>query len=83
MLLANTAACCCLPPDPPPPPPYFSSVIDRSDTFQDFTLDFYLRQTWKDPRLAFGKFDIGWKTDSGKLEALTVSDSFYVIVRLR
>lgn len=24
----------------------------------DFTLDFYLRQTWHDPRLAFGKLDL-------------------------
>ncbi|KAK6029234.1 Neurotransmitter-gated ion-channel ligand binding domain protein, partial [Ostertagia ostertagi] len=25
----------------------------------DFTLDFYMRQTWQDPRLAFGALDLG------------------------
>ncbi len=36
-----------------------------------FSIDFYLRQTWQDPRLAFGKFDLGLR----KIEALTVSES--------
>lgn len=26
---------------------------------QDFTLDFYMRQTWQDPRLAFGELRLG------------------------
>jgi hypothetical protein len=34
----------------------------------DFTLDFYLRQNWVDPRLAFGNLDTGFK----KIESLTV-----------
>ncbi|EJD76349.1 hypothetical protein LOAG_16696 [Loa loa] len=36
----------------------------------DFTLDFYLRQTWQDPRLAFGDMYYGYQ--KGKIESLTV-----------
>lgn len=34
----------------------------------DFTLDFYMRQTWYDPRLAFGKLDLGFQ----KIKSLSV-----------
>uniref|UniRef100_A0A914UW18 Gamma-aminobutyric acid receptor subunit beta n=1 Tax=Plectus sambesii TaxID=2011161 RepID=A0A914UW18_9BILA len=51
---------------------HVSSISAVSEVDMDFTLDFYLRQTWRDPRLAYDKFDIGWKTESGKLESLTV-----------
>ncbi|VDM23208.1 unnamed protein product [Wuchereria bancrofti] len=37
---------------------------------KDFTLDFYLRQTWQDPRLAFGDMYYGYQ--NGKIESLTV-----------
>lgn len=36
---------------------------------QDFTLDFYMRQTWKDPRLAFEDSNV----DGNKIGSLTVS----------
>ncbi|PAV76801.1 hypothetical protein WR25_25930 isoform M [Diploscapter pachys] len=35
----------------------------------DFTLDFYMRQTWQDPRLAFGEVDLGLPN---KISSLTV-----------
>lgn len=38
-------------------------------SFQDFTLDFYMRQTWQDPRLAFGSLDLGL---SKEIDSLTV-----------
>uniref|UniRef100_A0A1I8A504 Neur_chan_LBD domain-containing protein n=1 Tax=Steinernema glaseri TaxID=37863 RepID=A0A1I8A504_9BILA len=47
---------------------HVSSISAVSEVDMDFTLDFYLRQTWQDPRLAFGKFDLGFD----KIESLTV-----------
>lgn len=38
---------------------------------QDFTLDFYLRQTWNDPRLAFRHHPYNIFDDD--IESLTVS----------
>ena len=43
------------------------SISSVSEVDMDFTLDFYLRQNWIDPRLAF-KQDSGFK----KIESLTV-----------
>uniref|UniRef100_A0AC34F0M5 Neurotransmitter-gated ion-channel ligand-binding domain-containing protein n=1 Tax=Panagrolaimus sp. ES5 TaxID=591445 RepID=A0AC34F0M5_9BILA len=47
---------------------HVSSISAVSEVDMDFTLDFYLRQTWQDPRLAFGKLDIGFE----KIKSLTV-----------
>ncbi|KAK0415598.1 hypothetical protein QR680_012020 [Steinernema hermaphroditum] len=47
---------------------HVSSISAVSEVDMDFTLDFYLRQTWQDPRLAYGKFDLGLD----KIESLTV-----------
>ena len=41
----------------------------ESICLQDFTLDFYMRQTWQDPRLAFGEVDLGLPN---KISSLTV-----------
>lgn len=43
--------------------------------FQDFTLDFYMRQTWQDPRLAFGELRLGGSDKP--IKSLTVSSSNY------
>ncbi|MCP9263558.1 Gamma-aminobutyric acid receptor subunit beta [Dirofilaria immitis] len=45
-------------------PKYGAEPVD------DFTIDFYLRQTWQDPRLAFGDMFYGYQ--QGKIESLTV-----------
>ncbi|KAI6177973.1 PHCl [Aphelenchoides besseyi] len=47
---------------------HVSSISAVSEVDMDFTLDFYLRQTWQDPRLAFGKLDLGF----AKIKELTV-----------
>ncbi|KAK0412841.1 hypothetical protein QR680_006441 [Steinernema hermaphroditum] len=47
---------------------HVSSISAVSEVDMDFTLDFYLRQTWQDPRLAFGKIDMRFET----IESLTV-----------
>uniref|UniRef100_A0A7E4VX73 Gamma-aminobutyric acid receptor subunit beta n=1 Tax=Panagrellus redivivus TaxID=6233 RepID=A0A7E4VX73_PANRE len=47
---------------------HVSSISAVSEVNMDFTLDFYLRQTWQDPRLAFGKLDMGFD----KIQSLTV-----------
>ncbi|KAI6239403.1 Gamma-aminobutyric acid receptor subunit beta [Aphelenchoides fujianensis] len=47
---------------------HVSSISAVSEVDMDFTLDFYLRQTWEDPRLAFGKLDLGF----AKIKELTV-----------
>ena len=47
---------------------HVSSISAVSEVDMDFTLDFYLRQNWVDPRLAFGNLDTGFK----KIESLTV-----------
>ena len=44
--------------------------FQRNILFQDFTLDFYMRQTWQDPRLAFGTLDLGM---AKHITSLTVS----------
>ncbi|XGW16981.1 hypothetical protein V3C99_001980 [Haemonchus contortus] len=38
---------------------HVSSISAVSEVDMDFTLDFYMRQTWQDPRLAFGTLDLG------------------------
>ncbi|CAI4232127.1 unnamed protein product [Auanema sp. JU1783] len=38
---------------------HVSSISAVSEVDMDFTLDFYMRQTWQDPRLAFGDLRIG------------------------
>jgi len=40
---------------------HVSSISAVSEVDMDFTLDFYLRQSWTDPRLAFGKLDVGFE----------------------
>ncbi|CAI5444322.1 unnamed protein product [Caenorhabditis angaria] len=47
---------------------HVSSISAVSEVDMDFTLDFYLRQTWQDPRLAFDGVDIG----NGSINSLTV-----------
>ncbi|KAI6183057.1 Gamma-aminobutyric acid receptor subunit beta [Aphelenchoides bicaudatus] len=47
---------------------HVSSISAVSEVDMDFTLDFYLRQYWQDPRLAFGKLDLGF----AKIKELTV-----------
>ncbi|KAI6183058.1 Unc-49B protein [Aphelenchoides bicaudatus] len=47
---------------------HVSSISAVSEVDMDFTLDFYLRQYWTDPRLAFGKLDTGF----AKIKELTV-----------
>uniref|UniRef100_A0A1I7S7V2 Gamma-aminobutyric acid receptor subunit beta n=1 Tax=Bursaphelenchus xylophilus TaxID=6326 RepID=A0A1I7S7V2_BURXY len=47
---------------------HVSSISAVSEVDMDFTIDFYLRQTWQDPRLAFGKLDLGFQ----KIKSLTV-----------
>lgn len=47
---------------------HVSSISAVSEVDMDFTLDFYLRQTWLDPRLAFGKLDVGFED----IKSLTV-----------
>ncbi|VIO92724.1 Neurotransmitter-gated ion-channel transmembrane region family protein [Brugia malayi] len=49
---------------------HVSSISAVSEVDMDFTLDFYLRQTWQDPRLAFGDMYYGYQ--KGKIESLTV-----------
>nr|AFO67939.1 unc-49B protein [Toxocara canis] len=49
---------------------HVSSISAVSEVDMDFTLDFYLRQTWQDPRLAFGNSDLSFQRD--KIESLTV-----------
>jgi hypothetical protein len=44
------------------------SISAVSEVEMDFTIDFYLRQSWEDPRLAFGKLDLGF----AKIKELTV-----------
>uniref|UniRef100_A0AC35TNU0 Neur_chan_LBD domain-containing protein n=1 Tax=Rhabditophanes sp. KR3021 TaxID=114890 RepID=A0AC35TNU0_9BILA len=52
---------------------HVSSISAVSEVDMDFTLDFYLRQTWKDPRLAFGD----QSDEFGKLESLTVGIEYF------
>ncbi|KAI1721608.1 neurotransmitter-gated ion-channel ligand binding domain-containing protein [Ditylenchus destructor] len=47
---------------------HVSSISAVSEVDMDFTLDFYLRQTWFDPRLAFEKVDLGFE----RVKSLTV-----------
>jgi gamma-aminobutyric acid receptor subunit beta len=47
---------------------HISSISAVSEVDMDFTLDFYLRQYWTDPRLAFGQLDTGF----AKIKDLTV-----------
>ena len=47
---------------------HVSSISAVSEVNMDFTIDFYLRQTWLDPRLAFGKLDMEFE----KIDSLTV-----------
>lgn len=47
---------------------HVSSISAVSEVDMDFTLDIYLRQTWYDPRLAFGKLDTGFE----RIKSLTV-----------
>ncbi|PAV76790.1 hypothetical protein WR25_25930 isoform B [Diploscapter pachys] len=48
---------------------HVSSISAVSEVDMDFTLDFYMRQTWQDPRLAFGEVDLGLPN---KISSLTV-----------
>ncbi|CAI2348292.1 unnamed protein product [Caenorhabditis sp. 36 PRJEB53466] len=48
---------------------HVSSISAVSEVDMDFTLDFYMRQTWQDPRLAFGTLDLGL---SKEIDSLTV-----------
>ncbi|CAO4369386.1 unnamed protein product [Caenorhabditis nigoni] len=48
---------------------HVSSISAVSEVDMDFTLDFYMRQTWQDPRLAFGSLDLGL---SKEIDSLTV-----------
>ncbi|CAJ0599432.1 unnamed protein product [Cylicocyclus nassatus] len=48
---------------------HVSSISAVSEVDMDFTLDFYMRQTWQDPRLAFGTLDLGM---SKQINSLTV-----------
>ncbi|CAD6196818.1 unnamed protein product [Caenorhabditis auriculariae] len=48
---------------------HVSSISAVSEVDMDFTLDFYMRQTWQDPRLAFGSLDLGL---SKEITSLTV-----------
>ncbi|VDM96415.1 unnamed protein product [Thelazia callipaeda] len=50
---------------------HLSSISAVSEVDMDFTLDFYLRQTWNDPRLAFSQhpFNVFEEND---IESLTV-----------
>uniref|UniRef100_A0A9J2P0S3 Gamma-aminobutyric acid receptor subunit beta n=1 Tax=Ascaris lumbricoides TaxID=6252 RepID=A0A9J2P0S3_ASCLU len=48
---------------------HVSSISAVSEVDMDFTLDFYLRQTWHDPRLAFRHQS---ETHADNIEALTV-----------
>uniref|UniRef100_A0A158PA81 Neur_chan_LBD domain-containing protein n=1 Tax=Angiostrongylus cantonensis TaxID=6313 RepID=A0A158PA81_ANGCA len=48
---------------------HVSSISAVSEVDMDFTLDFYMRQTWQDPRLAFGTLDLGM---SKQISSLTV-----------
>ncbi|GMR42059.1 hypothetical protein PMAYCL1PPCAC_12253, partial [Pristionchus mayeri] len=47
---------------------HVSSISAVSEVDMDFTLDFYMRQTWKDPRLAFQDSNV----DGNKIGSLTV-----------
>ncbi|KAH7707962.1 Protein UNC-4 protein9 d [Aphelenchoides avenae] len=47
---------------------HVASISAVSEVDMDFTLDFYLRQTWNDPRLAFGKLELG----DEEIKSLTV-----------
>ncbi|ETN86288.1 hypothetical protein NECAME_16427 [Necator americanus] len=47
---------------------HVSSISAVSEVDMDFTLDIYMRQTWQDPRLAFGTLDLGM---SKKITSLT------------
>uniref|UniRef100_A0A7E4VX42 Gamma-aminobutyric acid receptor subunit beta n=1 Tax=Panagrellus redivivus TaxID=6233 RepID=A0A7E4VX42_PANRE len=54
---------------------HVSSISAVSEVNMDFTLDFYLRQTWQDPRLAFGEFDKNHGSQANgldKIKSLTV-----------
>ncbi|CAB3401311.1 unnamed protein product [Caenorhabditis bovis] len=48
---------------------HVSSISAVSEVDMDFTLDFYMRQTWQDPRLAFGSLDLGLPEE---IKSLTV-----------
>lgn len=48
---------------------HVSSISAVSEVDMDFTLDFYLRQFWHDPRLAFGSLD---NAGFAKIKSLTV-----------
>uniref|UniRef100_A0A0K0EDH7 Gamma-aminobutyric acid receptor subunit beta n=1 Tax=Strongyloides stercoralis TaxID=6248 RepID=A0A0K0EDH7_STRER len=47
---------------------HVSSISAVSEVDMDFTLDFYLRQSWRDDRLAFGELDDSFK----EIKSLTV-----------
>ncbi|XP_020711021.1 gamma-aminobutyric acid receptor subunit beta isoform X7 [Athalia rosae] len=59
---------------------YVLSISSVSEVLMDFTLDFYFRQFWKDPRLAFNKWEEVETLSVGSefIKNIWVPDTFFV-----